>query len=55
MIARFEGAFSGAGFSTIPVIRTIPSVSRSPATMPYCCVWLGETSWIAMTGFPRSS
>ena len=37
MIARFYGASSGAGFSTIPVIRTTrsDSLSRSPATIPY--------------------
>ena len=36
MIARFEGALSGAGFSTMSEISTTAVArARFPATMPY--------------------
>ena len=55
MIARFDGAFSGVGFSTMSVIRTMRSSIFSPATIPYWRVSERGTSWSAMTGFPRRS
>ncbi len=55
MIARFDGAASGFGFSTMSVIRTTRSSTFSPATMPYWCVSERGTSCSAITGFPRRS